>query len=205
MKMIIRNLPEEYEKIWQKCVFLFKEGRPGDDLHAIETVRFILNYKGDKKLDLEILIPVAMMHDIGHSAILPEHFKYITGTEKLVNSKLVHMLAGAKIAKTILDSIDYDREKIAEIVDIISMHDWDQLSNINVKKMYNTDNKKIFHDIDVMDRFSEKRIKAFISKMKGMDWEKLMKLLRPSLDTFFYNEFREIAEKKMQKLEKREQ
>lgn len=199
--MIIKNLPEKYKKIWQECIPLFKEGRPGDDLHAIETVEFILNYKGDKRLDLDILIPVAMMHDIGHSAILSEHFKYITGTEKLINSKLVHMLIGAKIAKTILNSVSYDKKKIAEIVNIISVHDWDQLNKVDVKKVYDTENKKIFHDIDVMDRFSEERIEVFIKKMEGMDREKLMRLLKPSLDTFFYTEFREIAKKKMQELE----
>ncbi len=202
--MKIKNLPEKYKPIWEKCIPLFKEGRPGDDLHATETVKFILNYKGKRKLDLDVLIPVAMMHDIGHSAILPEHFKYVTGTKKLINSKLVHMLTGAKIAKNILESVNYDKKKTAEIVDIISIHDSDQLSDLDVKKIYNTENKKIFHDMDVMDRFSEERIKTFMKMMKKMDKKKLMGLIKRSLDSFFYPEFRKIAEKKMKELENKE-
>ena len=63
------------------------------------------------------------MHDIGHSSILPEHFRYITGKDKVLNGKLVHMLVGAKIARDILVSIQYDEKKSDEIVEIISMHE----------------------------------------------------------------------------------
>ena len=49
-------------------------GRPGDVEHAAEMVNFILEYRGNLNLDKYILIPVAMMYDIGHSAILPEYF-----------------------------------------------------------------------------------------------------------------------------------
>lgn len=98
----IKNLPAKYAKLWQKCVPLLKQGRPDDLNHAKETAEFILQYKGKLKFDQEILIPMAMMHDIGHSAILAEHFKYITGPDKLTNGKLAHMLIGAKIAQELL-------------------------------------------------------------------------------------------------------
>jgi len=108
--MEIKNLPNKYLELWQKCLPILQKGRPGDDTHSVEVAEFILNCK-KKNLNLDILIPTAIMHDIGHSAILPEHFKYITGQEKVKNGKLVHMLAGAKIAKDILDSLQYDPKK----------------------------------------------------------------------------------------------
>jgi len=192
-EILIKNLPAKYEAIWQECLRLFSEGRPSDDIHARDTVEFILNYQGQLKFDQDILVPTAMMHDIGHTAILPEHFKFVTGGMKLVNSKLVHMLTGAKIAKNILAKVVYDPVKSKEIVDIISIHDSYQLSGINLEEIYNTDNKKIFHDIDMLDMFSQERLKKF----KGLADAKTLKSgLEKNLKAFFYDEFRIMAEKR---------
>jgi len=90
----ISQWPKPYQKIWLKCRPLLQAGRPGDLNHARETAQFILNYQGGLSIDRDILVPVALMHDIGHSAILAEHFKFVTGPQKIINGKLVHMLAG---------------------------------------------------------------------------------------------------------------
>lgn len=198
--MDTEEIPKKYEKLWEKALPLLKQGRPGDDKHAAEVVKFILDYDGKLTLNKDILIPVAIMHDIGHSAILPEHFKYVTGQEKLLNAKLVHMLTGAKIAKDILDSINYDSERTKEIVDIISIHDADQLEKIDLEKFYNTENKKLFHDIDSLDRYTEIRLQS-MSKMYK-DKKELFRLLRDALNSIFLQEFREIAEKRLKELEK---
>ncbi len=186
------ELSSKYLKIWKRCRPLLKKGRLGDFEHAEEVIKVILNYKGKLKLDYEILIPVAMMHDIGHSAILPEHFKYVTGPEKITNGKLVHMLTGAKIADDILKSVGYENKKRKEIVDMISVHDYDQLkTGEDLKKIYNTENKRIFHDIDSLDRYNEKRIKN-IKKIYPNEKE-LLTVLKNMLKLFFYKEFKEIA------------
>ncbi|HBB37344.1 MAG: hypothetical protein UX02_C0001G0241 [Candidatus Moranbacteria bacterium GW2011_GWC1_45_18] len=148
--MKIENLPEKYEKIWKKALPILKKGRPGDDVHAKETVKLVLSYQGNIKHDKDVIIPVAMMHDIGHALLLPEHFAYVTGPKKIVNAKLVHMLAGAKIAKDILDSVGYDKKKTKEVVDIITINDFDQLKDVEWKKVYDTPNKKFFHDMDAL-------------------------------------------------------
>lgn len=143
-----------------------------------------------------------MMHDIGHGAILPGHFKFITGPEKIANGKLVHMLAGAKIAQDILKSVNYNPQKIKEIVDIISMHDADQIQGVNLKKVYNTSNKKIFHDIDSLDRYTELRVKNFEKMYPNR--QELLKVLTEFLDLFFYSEFKNLAKKRLQGLLKYE-
>ncbi|MFA6446152.1 MAG: HD domain-containing protein, partial [Candidatus Paceibacterota bacterium] len=181
--MEIKNLPAKYLDLWNRCLPLLQKGRPGDDKHAVEVAEFVLNC-GKKDLDLDILIPTAIMHDIGHSAILPEHFKYITGQERVMNGKLVHMLAGAKIAKDTLDSIGYDSKKIAEIVDIISIHDADQLEKTDIAKVFDTENKRIFHDIDCMDRYNAERLKKMIKLLP--DKSKMLSMLEEGLKGFFY-------------------
>jgi len=193
-----KQLPNAYRKIWTKGRPLLRLGRVGDLEHAQETVKLILNYQGKLKLDLDILVPVALLHDIGHCAILPEHFKFVTGPEKIMNGKLVHMLAGAKIAQEVLNSVHYNSDKIKEIVDIISIHDADQLKGVEVKKIYNTVNKRIFHDIDSLDRYTEARIKNFMTIYP--DQRKFLKILKKFLNLFFYVEFKNLAARRLKDL-----
>jgi len=195
--MEIKNLPEKYAPIWERSFPLLEKGRPGDTKHAQEVAKLILENKNIKKEFLDILIPVAIMHDIGHSMILPEHFVYVTGGRKIMNGKLVHMLVGAKIAHDILQEIKYDKEKSKEIIEIISMHDADQLKNIDLDKIYNTEIRKIFHDIDSLDRFTQERVDSMSGMFPG---KSLIELLRGTLKDFFYEEFREIAEKQLNEL-----
>lgn len=191
----IKNLPEKYQALWEICLPLLEQGRSGDAQHAKEVAEFILNYQGQMNFDLDVLIPTAMMHDIGHSAILPEHFEYITGFKKVVNGKLVHMLVGAKIAHDLLKQINYNLAKAMEIVDIISIHDADQLTGLNVQEIYNTEHKKIFHDIDSLDRFNLQRLSGFVGGAPNPEMvAKTLKMLEKFLSEFFYPEFRAIAE-----------
>ena len=197
-----KDLPGKYKKIWDVCVPYFKECRYGDDKHALKVVETILNYKGKLKFDSDILVPVAIMHDIGHSAILPEHFKYITGGEKIVNGKLAHMLIGANIAKKVLESVNYDKKKSEEIVDIISIHDSDQLKGMDLNKIFNTKHKKLFHDFDVMDRFNVDRLNTFLKGMGGIEKNKgLLKEIKGSIEFIFYDEFKELAKNGMKEVE----
>jgi len=198
--MEIKNLPKKYKKIWDLSLPYLKKGRKGDDLHAMEVVEFILEYNKKESLDLDVLIPLAIMHDIGHCAILPEHFKFITGSHKIINGKIVHMLAGAKIAKDILDEVGYPKEKIEEIADIISVHDGDQIKDWNPEEIYNTKTKKIFHDIDCLDRYNSERIEKIKEHFDG-DKNKVLEVLRDALKVFILPEFKKIAEEKMNKLE----
>lgn len=193
--MNVEKLSKEYQAIWNEALPLLKQGRPGDDVHAATVVDTIMSYDGNLEFDEAVLVPVAMLHDIGHAAILPEHFKFITGTERLENGKLVHMLAGAKIAQDILAKVGYDSEKAREIVEIVSMHDADQLKGVDVASVYDTQNKKIFHDIDSLDRFNDSRLDA----LKGLaqDDGKIRMLLEKSLAAFFFDEFRQVAERYM--------
>jgi len=191
------QIPKRFSKILEACKPYYETSRPGDLEHALETAKDILTYKGKLPLDLDVFIPVALMHDIGHAAILGEHFMYITGPKKLANGKLVHMLTGAKIASDILKQIGYDKKKSEEIVEIISIHDADALEGIDQKEFYNSNNKKIFHDFDRLDRFTELRLQKIKKLYSPKD---LIPILQESLDGFFFAELRKIAEERMKNL-----
>ena len=198
--MKIKGLPKKYLLVWEEAQKKFKEGREGDEQHAAETVQLVLKYSEEKDWDLDVLIPTAMMHDIGHAAILPEHMKYVTGAEKLPNGKLVHMLTGAKIAKEILEKIGYDEDKTAEIVDIISVHDMDRVKGADNDEMYDTDNKKIFHDLDALDRYTKKRLKSAMHHYPDKNLQEMVTMVEKYLDLIFKDEIREIAKERIRKL-----
>ena len=174
--------------IWRICEPILKTGRPGDDKHAAASVRFILEYRGALKFDRDVLIPVAMMHDIGHSAILPKHMKLVTGVVKLPNAKLVHMLAGAKIAEDLLRQTKYPKKIREEIVEIISTHDYDQMEGVDITTAYDTENKRVWHDIDSLDRFDPKRIGKILGVGgKTLAGRKIAAGLKKLLESFFYD------------------
>lgn len=191
-------IPEKFQSLWEKCQSYFAECREGDIEHALVGVKFILDYKGDLKMDSDILIPVAIMHDIGHAAILSEHFVYITGVKRVKNGKLAHMLTGAKIARKILTELSWDQKAADEIVDIISIHDIDQLDLDGAREMYDSENKKLFHDIDSMDRYDEVRLRKVAKSSE--DLKKLLDMVEKMLDNFFYEEFKVVAAANMQKI-----
>ncbi|MCD6085587.1 HD domain-containing protein [bacterium] len=191
------NIPSKYKKIWERAEPLLKKCRPGDLIHAKQTAELVYNFiKTHKKGDMDILIPVAIFHDIGHAAILPEHFEKISGLKKLPNSKLVHMLTGAKIAKEILTKIKYPKSKTKEIIEIISIHDMEE------PKWFDTKNKKIFRDLDHLDRFSKKRFKTILNLTNWTPKQLIEYLKKKEIPFFFNREIKEIAEEMLKEREK---
>ncbi len=188
------NIPDKYQVIWEKAVPFLEKCRSGDLLHSQKTAEEVFRLSKGEKWDIDVLIPVAIFHDIGHSAILSEHFSLISGPNKEENSKLVHMLTGAKIAKDILKSIKYPNNKIKKIVEIISIHDKKD------KSLFNTIEKKNFHDIDRLDRFSEDGIKMG-KKEFGLNPDQVIKLLKEQLLSEIISEnFKKIAKNNLIKL-----
>jgi len=181
------NISQKYQKIWQLAEPILKKCRPDDLIHCKQAAELVADFiKKYHRGDPDILVPVAIFHDIGHAVILPEHFDRVSGPNKLPDSKLVHMLTGAKIAKDLLQKIHYPSKKIKEIVEIISTHD------IEDKKLFNTENKKIFNDLDTLDRFSLARFRAIMRIFKWSP-EETCKYLEKSIPNLFTLEVRKMA------------
>ncbi len=106
----------DYKKILEKAIPYYEEGREGDVEHVnwlFETVpKFI-----DDSIDLDILMPVVLLHDVGYSKVPKGSNPYNLDIRKL------HSEEGAKIAENILKELDYSTEKIEEIKSLILKHD----------------------------------------------------------------------------------
>jgi uncharacterized protein YcbK (DUF882 family) len=109
------------------------------------------------------------------------------------------MLTGAKIAKDILNELDYNKNKIVEIVEIISMHDADQLNHVNIKNVFDTENKKLFHDFDSLNRYSIQRIKKLQHLFPDKSQKEMFEIIDKNT-TFFFSDIEKIAKKKLKQI-----
>lgn len=195
----IKNLPKRFNKLWEKCVPLLKQARPDDLRHTKDMVESLLSYRRKVNFDLDVLVPAAMMHDISHSGILEEHFKHAMITERLNSGELIHMSAGAKIAKDLLKEVDYNQEKVEEVIDIINTHYISHSENVDKNKVYDTVNEKIFHDIEILSRFTQRRMNEI--KKTCPSRQHFIEVMRSQLELFFYPELKRIAENKFMEIE----
>lgn len=138
------------------------------------------------------------MHDIGWSQISKEEslkiFSSETGEEDRIKIQRKHEEAGTKLAKQILDNVNYNTEAINEILEIISKHD--------TRKGFISKNEGIMRDADKLWRFSKRGFWADIKRRNNTPKEECDKL-KAKIDSqnFFYSD----SAKKMarEELEKR--
>ena len=72
----------------------------------------------------DIVIPAIILHDVGWQKVPAAlHLKAFGPKATLPELNRAHEQAGVKIARRILDEVNYDKEKIAEILKIIGGHD----------------------------------------------------------------------------------
>jgi len=196
----IKGLSEQHQKLWEKCAPLLAEGRARDLTHAKDLLGLILDWQEKKgSLDLDVLIPVAMMHDIGHSSMIDEHFREPEKQEGLRADKLPHMITGSRIAEQFLTEINYDPQKAKEVIELVKMHDYYWMNGEQAQKAYDTNNKKAFHDLDVLVTMVDKdRLK----KLKKIcpNREEFLKVIGHQLNLFFFDEFKNAAKRAMHEL-----
>ena len=190
----MKKLPHKYRQLWLKCLPLLKGARKGDINHTSEMVDFLLNNERQFNFDLDILIPLAMLHDIHHSAILEEHFKNVRLEERMPNGQTMKLSASAKVAEDLLNEVGYGKDKILEILDIITTHDKSRVDDAEAGMLYNTQNKKAFHDVDIIARCNKTRIKKL--KKICQDRRELIKVMQSQIKLIFNDKLRHIAEQR---------
>ena len=98
--------------------------------------------------DEDIVLTAIILHDVGWKTI-PEkdHLKAFGPTKVDEGLRRKHELEGVQIAEQILDSIEFDKEKIQKVLEIIDGHDTDEK---NAKSL----NDQLVKDADKLWRFT---------------------------------------------------
>ena len=128
--------------------------------------------------DEHIVLPAILLHDVGWKMV-PEDKQLAAFGPKLKDKETqrFHELEGAKIAKHVLISLDYDEEKIREISTIIDGHDT-RLKALSL-------NDKLVKDADKLWRFTPigigiDHVRFEIQRDTYLQW------ITPMIDTWFF-------------------
>jgi CRISPR/Cas system-associated endonuclease Cas3-HD len=179
------HLERKYEDIFEKAA-LYLDTRK-NDIHtqiAYELARRLLSFYPEA--DKDVVLPAVILHDVGWKKV-PEG-KQVGAFGPYMNdeeTRRMHEVEGARIAREILESLNYDSEKIKEILNIIDGHD-SRSEAISL-------NDKLVKDADKLWRYSPVGFEINI-KMFRMDWDKLWNRLVLMLEEwFFIPESRDLA------------
>ena len=117
--------------------------------HTKIALRYALKLLKSEKGDEDVVIPAAILHDVGWK-VIPEHLHLTAFGPNPSNPKLtkVHELEGAKMARTILEKLHYPPKKVKEICQIIQGHD--------SRKRPLSWNDRIVKDSDKLWRYSRR-------------------------------------------------
>lgn len=120
-----------FEKIWK--IALPYQDKRNDEGHARIVADFAFELLKTEFADEGIVIPAAILHDIGWSQLSKEERFYVfkhkitKEVEMEMKSKMSvrvkHETEGAKLAKKILEQVNYDKNKTKRIIEIIKQHD----------------------------------------------------------------------------------
>ncbi len=146
MSRLNKKMDKQYQKIWKLALPYIKAGREKDLTHVKGVVKameiIIKSGIGDESL----LIPAAILHDIGWSKVSKKLQKSQDKKDRIKALKL-HLKYSAIIAAKVLRELNYEPRKIKKVAEIIKAHKFTNPREIN---------KRILIDADALsDSFKE--------------------------------------------------
>lgn len=190
-------MEEIYEKIWNLA--LPYQDKRLDKGHAKTVLDYAVRLAKLEKANKKIVMPAAILHDVGWSRVQKEELLVIFGTiskEDKIAVKKKHEKYGVELARQILKEVRYEDGLIDEILEIISGHD--------TRAGFISKNEGVVRDADKLWRFSKKGFWIDITR-NNTTFEKLYEKRKDKITTynFFYSEAaRTIAKMELEKRKK---
>jgi HD superfamily phosphodiesterase len=188
-------MKEIFEKIW-KLALPYQDKRD-DKGHAEITLQYALKLFGSEGGNEDVIVPAIILHDIGWSQLTSEgrmtiFGQNVTPDEKL-EVRLKHQEAGVELGRGILNKINYPKELIEEILEIVSQHD--------TREGFISKNEGLVRDADKLWRFSKTGFNKDLIRYKFGFQQLNDKLINKiKLTNFFYSEKAEqIAREELEK------
>lgn len=99
-----------------------------------------------ERCDPDILIPAAILHDTGWSAV-PLSLQKAKDKERVKEAMHLHLECSVPVIKKVLAAVDFDKNKTAKVIDIVLSHKFKNPRSLN---------KRVLIDADTLsDIFSE--------------------------------------------------
>lgn len=177
-----------FDEIWKQAEPYLDTRK--NEIHTKISVRFAAMLLEQEGGDEDVVIPAIILHDVGWIRIPEDEQRKGYGPE--IQSPSVvkrHELEGVQIAKGILEAVNYEREKIAEILDIIEGHD--------SRKETGSINESIVKDADKLWRFSSEGFTIDCDRFNLKPMERVKKK-DLNIDKIFFTETaKQIARKEI--------
>jgi HD superfamily phosphohydrolase YqeK len=182
-----------YERIWALAKPYLNTRK--NDIHTEMATRYAYLLLDKEKGDEEIVIPAIILHDVGWKKVPEElHLKAFGPKATMPKVRRVHEVEGVKIAREILEKINYGQEKIKEILKIIEGHD-SREEPVSL-------NDKVVKDADKLWRYSKEGFQINRKRYEHT-FEQYMERLRSHLNKWFITESgKEVAKQEIQERSK---
>lgn len=152
-----------------------------NDLHTKVSTELAIRLLKGEGGDEDIVIPAILLHDTGWICISEEdQLKAYGPHANAPEVTLRHEKEGAKIADEILEKVEYDKEKIQEIIDIIDGHD----SRQEALSL----NDSLVKDADKLSRYDKGMLAAWDKKLKLDDPVSAFKHLKEQIEVWFFTD-----------------
>jgi HD superfamily phosphodiesterase len=150
-----------FEKIWELA--LPYQDQRDDPGHAEVSLGFARELVKLENGNEDVIIPAIILHDVGWSQLVKERrmliFDKDTNDEDKKVLQLEHEREGVRIAREILQIVNYPEELIPEILEIISGHD--------TRKGFISRNEGLTRDADKLWRTSQRAFAAGQARRKA--------------------------------------
>lgn len=182
-------MKEIFQKIWDLA--LPYQDKRDDKGHAEITLHYAQKLLETEDAEEEIVIPAIILHDIGWSQLKKEEcmiiFDHDASKDDVLKVRIRHQDESVMLGKDILQQVNYPKDKIDEILEIVSQHD--------TRKGFISANEGIVRDADKLWRFSDVGFGADLVRNKFTIQELHDKLINKMKDAnfFFSKKAEEIA------------
>lgn len=179
----------EFQKIWDLAVPYLEKGTMKDFVlhtkYVVKSMEMIIAGEGG---NASILIPAAILHDVGWSKVAPE-LQNNSELEKKREGQRQHIAFAKEIIEEILSQLDYEKEDIDHIASIVAAHKFQDPKDKEKQMLIDADN--------LSDTFGEQ----FKSDVKSYNSTPQQVYEYRTRNEYYSETAKKIAEKNMAKLE----
>lgn len=142
-------MKKKHKKIWDLA--LPYQDKRNDKGHAEVVTEYAIKLCEIEDVNEDIVVPAAILHDIGWSQLSKKErfliFDHSIDKDKRLKVRYKHQEEGVKLAREILEKIEYSEKLIQPILEIISQHD--------TRKGFLSPDEAAMRDADKLWRFSK--------------------------------------------------
>ena len=162
------KVKKKYQKIFELARPYYKKGREADKEHHLVVAQMMEEILKEVDLDEDVMMAAALLHDIGYAKIPPNKRK-VHWADKVVRD---HMKYGAEIAEKILKKVNFPKEKVKKVCQIISVHD-----NPTIGLKITSKEGKILKEADILWMTTERAFWLDVKRRPELspnDWLKVL-------------------------------